>query len=111
MLLYGLFMHKKQNGTQYPIYAATTLGAVAGVLFIIIAFYTYTGIIGYHNAFIDISIFYAAVIIAFYTTYKSVSSPRLEQYSAVLTLLSIVMIVLYIIFLLFPPTIPLFINP
>ena len=76
MLLYGLFFYKKQK----DIYAATVFAALVGVLLIIITFYTYSGIIGYHNAFVDISIFYIVVLIAFYVTFKTALSPKINNW-------------------------------
>ena len=111
MLLYGLYMNKKLKRTYPRIYASAILGAFAGVLFIIIAFYTYSGIIGYHLAFADISIFYISVITAFYVTYKKALSRNRAQANWILFILCIVMIALYIVFSIYPPDIPLFANP
>lgn len=111
MLLHALFFNKlKNNKFSNIIYASTILGALIGVLFIITAFYTYSGIIGYHLAVLDISIFYISVIIAFYVTYKTALSPKINQWTTVLTLLGILMICIYIILTLYPPSVPLFMN-
>ena len=110
MLLYGLFLNGKQKDTYPDIYTATILGSVVGVLFTIISFYTYSGIIGYNLAFVDISIFYISVILAFYVTYKSALSPKLCKWDIPLTFLGVLMIALYIIFTLYPPDIPLFVS-
>lgn len=112
MLLYGLLGNTIQKNVYADIiYTSTILGSLAGVLLIIVAFYTYSGIIGYHLAFVDISIFYISVITAFYVTYKTSFSPKIEQRTTILTILRILMICLYIVFTLYSPSIPLFINP
>ena len=111
ILIYGLFLSLKQSDVYPDIYSVTILGALVGVFLIITTFYTYSGIIGNHFAFVDISIFYVSVITAFYVTYKTALSSNIKKWSTTLTLLSILMIGLYINFTLYPPNIPLFIAP
>lgn len=111
MLIYSLYL-KKKIGTQYPcISSAMTFGALFGVLLIIALYYTYSGIIGYNVSFVDISIFYISVIIAFYTAYRLTLSCSAERYNSVLQILQIILICLFITFTFSPPGIPLFINP
>ena len=111
MLLYGMLFNKKQKDSYPDIYNATILGAITGVMVTIVAFYTYSGIIGYNIAFVDISIFYISVILAFFATYKATLSCKIGKYDILLTFLCVLMIVLYILFTLCPPTIPLFVSP
>lgn len=108
MLLYSFYMNKK-IGKEYPcLNSAMISGMLSGIALIIVMFYTYTGIIGFHTAFADISIFYISVILAFYITYKLALSCKADKYSKLLKLLQILIICLYIIFTFFPPNIPLF---
>ena len=110
MLIYSFFLNKK-IGKDYPcLYSAMISGMLSGVALIIIMFYTYTGIIGFHTAFADISIFYITVILAFYLAYKLTVSCKAEKCSKLLHFLQILMICLYIIFTFFPPNIPLFVG-
>lgn len=50
------------------------LGIITSILFIIIFFYTYTGIIGKSIVFIDIASFFVAVILGEYLAYKLMTS-------------------------------------
>lgn len=49
---------------------AKLIGILTAISFTIIFFYTYTGILGNNFAFIDISIFFVAVLLGEYVTYK-----------------------------------------
>jgi hypothetical protein len=111
MLIYSLFLNNKLKDKYPCIYSATILSAVLGVLLIIVLFYTYSGIIGYNVAFVDISVFYISVITSFYVAYKLTLSCKINRFDVVLQTLNILMICLYIIFTLCPLDIPLFINP
>lgn len=111
MLLYSVYLNKKLKA-EYPcISSARLFGSLLGVLLIIVLFYTYSGIIGYHVAFADISIFYISVIASFYVVYKLTLSCKAENSLVVLQSLNFLMICLYIIFTFFPPDLPLFIAP
>ncbi len=110
MLIYSFYLNKKA-GKYYPcLNSAMISGMLLGVAMIIVMFYTYTGVIGFHTAFADISIFYISVILAFCVVYKFAISCTADKYSKVLQIFQIVMICLYIIFTFFPPAIPLFVS-
>lgn len=110
MLIYSLYLNKK-IGKEYPrINSAMTLGAILGVISIIVLFYTYSGIIGFNFAFADISIFYISVIIAFFVAYKLTLSCNVAKHSRLLKILQILIICLFIIFTFNPPNIPLFME-
>jgi hypothetical protein len=110
MLLYSFCLNKKM-GKEYPcLNSAIILGMLSGVALIIVMFYTYTGIIGSHTAFADISTFYVSVIFAFCTAYKLTISCKADNFSKFLEFLQILMICLYIIFTFSPPNLPLFVG-
>lgn len=110
MLIYSFYLNKK-IGKEYPcLNSAMVLGMLSGVALIIAIFYTYSGILGFHTVFADISVFYISVILAFYLACKLTVSCKAEKYSKFLRLLQILMICLYIIFTFSPPNIPLFIS-
>lgn len=111
MLIYSLYQHRKIKDNYPCVLSAMILGALSGVLLIIILFYTYSGIIGFNIAFADIAIFYISVIASFYIAYKSTLSCKIDKYNVALQILSIVLVCLFITFTLYPPDIPLFINP
>ena len=105
MLIYSYFERK------YIAKSAVISGALFGVWLIISLFYTYSGIIGFHFAFADISIFYISVILSFYIAFKNMVSCKENKHSAILKILLVIMILLYIIFTFYPPNIPLFAVP
>ena len=87
-----------------------TLGIIVSMLFIIIFFYTYTGIIGKSIVFIDITSFFIAVILGEYIAYKlMISDFKCNNIIAIIIL--IVILMCFIIFTYFPPNIGLFKDP
>lgn len=111
MLMYSFYL-KKKIGVEYPcVNSAMILGMLLGIALIIVLFYTYSGIIGFHVAFTDISIFYISVIITFFWVYKLTISCKASNYSNLLRFFQTIIICLFIFFTFYPPNIPLFINP
>ena len=111
MLLYALY-GKKKPGKDYPCLGASMIaGMLLGIASIIVLFYTYSGILGFHVSFADISIFYISVILAFFFAYRLTLSCKADAYSALLTILLVAVVVCYFAFTFFPPNIPLFMNP
>ena len=111
MLLYSLYINKKIN-KQYPcINSAMIFGALSGVLLIIVLFYTYSGIVGFHTPIVDMSIFYISVITSFYIVYQTAIKCTVDNYSTILKIIQFALICFYIIFTFSPLDIPLFINP
>lgn len=51
-----------------------TMGAITSMLFTVIFFYTYSGILGKNIAIIDISLFFVATILGEYVAYKLMNS-------------------------------------
>lgn len=89
---------------------ARALGIISGLLFIIIFFYTYTGIIGFNFAILDISSFFIAVILGEYKSLK-----KMLCFSDCNKVLSICILVLlltcFTVFTYYPPRINLFKDP
>lgn len=111
LLLYTMYLDKKK-GKEYPcITSAMGFASLFGVFLIIVLFYTYSGMLGFHVAFVDISIFYISVLLAFYSAYRFANSCKLESYSMLLQILQIAFLCLFIFFTFFPPNLPLFISP
>lgn len=89
---------------------ARLFGILSSILFTIIFFYTYTGIIGTNFAFIDISIFFVAVILGEFISYKVLlSNLKCNKYVALFFI--IVLLVCFISFTYFTPEIGLFKDP
>lgn len=86
------------------------LGIITSILFIIIFFYTYTGIIGESIVFIDIASFFVAVILGEYLAYKLMTSNfRCNNIIAIIILASI--FICFIVFTYFTPKIEIFKDP
>lgn len=111
MLFYGLYMVKKLK-VEYPcILSGWLCGMIVGVFFIPAAYYTYSGILGYHLAVIDILIFFLSVLLAFYLPYRLTLSCNLKDYATILCVLTGVLILCYIVFTLSPPELNVFQDP
>lgn len=83
------------------------LGIIVSMLFIIIFFYTYTGIIGKSIVFIDIASFFVAVILGEYLAYKLMISNFKCNNIISIVILTIILIS-FIVFTYFTPNIGLF---
>ena len=87
-----------------------TLGLITSMLFTIIFFYTYTGILGYNIAIINILTFYIAVILGEYTTYRIMLSNFKCNKKIAIIILS-VLFACFVIFTFNTPQIGLFKDP
>ncbi|MCI8655747.1 MAG: hypothetical protein HFJ48_07845 [Clostridia bacterium] len=85
-------------------------GILASMVFIIIFFYTYTGIIGKSITVIDIASFFIAVILGEYLTYKLITSSfKCNNIIAIITI--VVILICFITFTYYPPKIGIFKDP
>lgn len=86
---------------------AKTLGLITSILFIIVFFYTYSGIIGRSITFIDIASFFIAVILGEFLSFKLMTS-NFECNNIVSVFVLIILLVSFITFTYFTPEIGLF---
>ena len=80
------------------------------MIFTIVFFYTYTGMLGRNIAFVDISSFFISILIGEYVTYKLVKS----DFKCNKTISTVILFFLFILFAIFtfnPPNIGLFEDP
>ncbi len=111
MLLYTIFSNKKLS-SKYPcVYSASYFGILLGTILIPILFYTYSGILGYNIAFVDILTFYISVLIAFFAYYKLTLSCNLQKHKLLLNIFVLLFFIAFIFFTLYPPNIGIFISP
>lgn len=92
---------------------AKTVGIITAILFVIIFFYTYTGVIGTNFAVLDIGSFFIAVILGEYVAYKIMISDN-NKFKCNKNLSITVLIILFIAFVVFTyytPRIGLFKDP
>lgn len=87
-----------------------TIGILVSIIFIIVFFYTYTGIIGKSIVFIDISSFFVAVILGECLAYKLMISKFNCNNIVALTIL-LITLTCFIVFTFFTPKIGIFKDP
>ncbi len=111
MLVFSLYATAKLR-TQYPCAdSAMALATLVGTFLIPVLFYTYSGILGFNLAVIDISTFYISVIAAFYTAYKAVLSCKANKHKSILNILLFALSAAFVVFTVFPLNIGLFTAP
>ena len=111
MLIFYFFGTRKTKAYYPCLFSSMAFGIVLGTLLIPILFYTYTGVLGFNIAAIDVSIFFISVIVAFYLSYRLALSCNAEKYKGLLMVLLIVLTALFFFFTFLPPDIPLFLSP
>lgn len=89
---------------------AKTIGILVAISFVVVFFYTYTGIIGTNFAVLDIGSFFIGVILGEFVAYKIVErNGKCNKGIAILIL--IILLLCFIVFTYNPPNIGLFIAP
>lgn len=106
-LIVGYFILKN----DFPNYiCAKTIGILSAMLFTVIFFYTYTGVVGTNYDFINISTFFIAVILGEYVTYKlTINNFTCNRYFY--TIILIILTFAFLIFTFNPPKLGLFKSP
>lgn len=110
-MLISTIMGYFYKGKVMPNYLCyKVLGIILSMSFIIVFFYTYTGIIGTNFAIVDIASFFIAVLLGQYVAYQKMKS----TFSCNKLVPIIILLVLYLCFIVFtflPPHIALFKDP
>ena len=89
---------------------AKTLGILAALSFVVVFFYTYTGIIGTNFVVLDIGSFFIGVLLGEMVSYKMTLSMKCcNKWSVVIVL--IILLICFIVFTFYAPDIGLFRNP
>lgn len=87
-----------------------TKGILLGLVFIVVFFYTYTGVLGTNLAFLDIGSFFVAVLLGEYYTYYLINSfDSCNNIVAIIILF--VLSLMFLLFTFFPPSIGIFTVP
>lgn len=106
-VIIGLFIFSKDLPNFL---CAKTIGIIVALLFIVIFFYTYTGVFGINSDILNITSFVVAVIFGEFTAYKLVNS-NLGCNNLIATIAIIALSVCFLLFTYVPPKIPLFRDP
>lgn len=112
LTLWDLFMAYRKSPNFFP---ARTTGIIAGLLFIIVVFYTVTGVIGSVIDWINIVIFLLSAFVVFWVENKQYYCNKccchkyFSTTSAIVVL--IILIILFVVFTIVPPDIGLFRVP
>ena len=89
---------------------ARTIAIIIAMLFTVVFFYTYTGILGKNIAFIDISSFFISILIGEYITDLLINNKvKCNKNIAIIFLLGIA--IMFVLFTFRPPQIQLFKDP
>ena len=111
MLLYSCFMNFRIK-ENYPCATSSLLFGILLATFLIpVIFYTYTGIIGRNNLFLDIATFIVSVILGFLAVYRLTLSCGMLHYTFCLGICVFALAFAFLIFTYHPPDIGLFISP
>lgn len=105
--IFGYFYFRKISSNFL---CARLFGILNAILFTITFFYTYTGIVGINFAFVDISIFFIAVVLGELVSYKIlVSDFKCNSY--IILFFITLLLICFITFTYFTPEIGLFKDP
>ena len=99
-------------GKNYKSFAfSKALGVLAGMLFIVAAFYTYTGVLGRSIDFVNIAIFVIGAAISFWASYMLLSGGSKITFTLPSVITLTIIAVLFVLFTTNPPQIGLFKDP
>ncbi len=105
----GIGYFYSKNTTSNYLWSKT-IGILIAMAFIVVFFYTSTGIIGKNSAILNISSFYIAVILGEYIAYKKINTyNKNNNYMA--SILLFLLSSSFILFTFYPPHIGLFQDP
>lgn len=112
-LFYSLFEYLFLGKRFRNFFAAKTAGILAGMIAIVVIFYTYSGMIGTHILWVDILLFLCAIAGSYAISYSLLCTDLFSgkgfQILSLAVLLTLT--VLFAVFTFYPPDIPLFQDP
>lgn len=107
LTLWDMFTNQRNNLCFLP---ARTLGTLAGMTFIVVVYYTITGILGFQTEWLNIVIYLLGVLFAFFVEKKLCH--RCNTISVKISIvLWVLFIILFIVFTIAPPALGIFIPP
>ena len=108
MAIIGSFVIKRKT---YNYWFAQALGIVSAMVFTLVVFYTYTGMIGTNFGIINIAIFIIAVCVGQYIAYRTMTSAKIYDIEGISIFFLIILLFLFILYTYSPPRIALFQDP
>lgn len=87
---------------------AQMYGIVFALIFVVVFFYTYTGIIGRSFFLLDIALFIIGILLGEYIVYKMLKQKEMCKLEALSIITSIIILLCFLIFTIYPPILPLF---
>lgn len=113
MVLFGIYEYFRYGRDTACFFPAKFKGILSGMLFIVLFFYGYRGILGYNLDFLNILDFYFGSAVAWTVQYKALKSKRsCSPISHGIALFGIVILgVLFAVFSFYPPSLGIFIPP
>lgn len=111
-IIYGIFEMFVFKEDWKKILIGKVCGVLSGMITVMMLFYTYTGVIGYNIAFIDISIFIIAAAMAFLVSYTFVIRANNNSTTAVIISLAVILLFIYLFIknTFYPTRLPLFFD-
>ncbi|MBQ9931905.1 MAG: hypothetical protein IJO79_06065 [Firmicutes bacterium] len=113
VLIFSLIEKLAAGHARRGFFFSRILGACLGMAFILVVFYTYSGILGRHLVAVDISLFYGAVALTYLFSTLSLKRDRFSQpvFQLAVFPLTLFLIYIFVYFTFFPPVLPLFAVP
>jgi hypothetical protein len=108
MAILGYFVIGEKSNNYW---FAQAIGIVTAIVFTIVFFYTYTGIIGTNFAWLNITTFVVAIILGGVVTYKILISRKYYDAEVVSIIFLIILLLSFILYTFNPPQIGLFKIP
>lgn len=95
-----------------PVFHAHSIAVLWGLVFLIVAYYTYSGILGYSVIAVDVILFYLTVIVIYTIAANLLMKERsVMPYALPGILVFLFMTAIFILFTLYPPKIGIFLPP
>ena len=92
-------------------WTAHTAGIITAIIFTIVFFYTYTGIIGTNFAWLNIATFVVAIILGECVTYKLLISQKYFNSEVISIIFLFILFLSFVLYTFYPPNIALFQEP
>ena len=99
------YLYKGKDIDNYL--SSKVIGTIVMLSFTIVFYYTYSGILGTNYVGVDVSIFFIAVALGQYVSYKLMKT-KFHGNNITATIILLVLLLCFVIFTFFPPNIALF---